>query len=46
MATSLCRSDWTSRKGAKPVHAEGLVNVVLVKKHDTWKITAFTFTQK
>ena len=34
------------KEGGKPVHADGLVNVVLVKKHDTWKIIAFTFTQK
>ena len=34
------------KEGGKPVHADGLVNVVLVKKLDAWKIIAFTFTQK
>lgn len=34
------------KEGGKPLHADGLVNVVLVKQHDTWKIIAFTFTQK
>jgi ketosteroid isomerase-like protein len=34
------------KEGGKPLHAEGLVNVVLAKQHDTWKIIAFTFTQK
>jgi len=34
------------KEGGKPVRADGLANVVLVKNHETWKISAFTFTQQ
>jgi hypothetical protein len=30
----------------KPLKANGLANVVLLKNRETWKITAFTFTQQ
>jgi hypothetical protein len=34
------------KEGGKPVRANGLANVVLVKNRETWKILAFTFTQQ
>jgi hypothetical protein len=34
------------KKGGKPVRTNGLVNVVLLKSRETWKISAFTFTQQ
>jgi hypothetical protein len=34
------------KEGGKPVRANGLANVVLLKNRDTWKISAFTFTQQ
>lgn len=34
------------KEGGKPMHANGLANVVLVKNRETWKISAFTFTQQ
>jgi hypothetical protein len=34
------------REGGKPLRANGLVNVVLLKNRETWKISAFTFTQQ
>ena len=32
------------KEGGKPVRANGLANVVLLKNRETWKISAFTFT--
>jgi len=34
------------KEGGKAVRAKGLANVVLLKNHETWKISAFTFTQQ
>jgi len=34
------------KERGKPVRANGLANVVLLKNHETWKILAFTFTQQ
>ena len=34
------------KEEGKPVRANGLANVVLLKHGDAWKITAFTFTQQ
>jgi ketosteroid isomerase-like protein len=34
------------KEGGKPLQAKGLANVVLLKNRDTWKISAFTFTQQ
>lgn len=34
------------KEGGKPVRANGLANVVLLKNRETWKISAFTFTQQ
>ena len=34
------------KEGGKPLRADGLANVVLLKNRDIWKISAFTFTQQ
>jgi hypothetical protein len=34
------------KEGGKPLRANGLANVVLLKNRETWKIPAFTFTQQ
>jgi hypothetical protein len=34
------------KEGGKPLRAAGLANVVLVRNRETWKISAFTFTQQ
>jgi hypothetical protein len=34
------------KESGKPLNYDGLVNVVLLKNRGTWKITAFTWTQK
>jgi hypothetical protein len=34
------------KEGGKRVRANGLANVVLLKNRETWKISAFTFTQQ
>jgi hypothetical protein len=34
------------KEGGKPLRAKGLANVVLLKNRETWKISAFTFTQQ
>ena len=34
------------KEGGKPLRANGLANVVLLKNRETWKISAFTFTQQ
>ena len=34
------------KEGGKTVRANGLANAVLLKNPDTWKISAFTFTQQ
>jgi hypothetical protein len=34
------------KEGGKPLRANGLANVVLLKNRETWKISAFTFTQR
>lgn len=34
------------KERGKPLRANGLANVVLLKNRETWKISAFTFTQQ
>lgn len=34
------------KEGGKPPRANGLANVILLKNRETWKISAFTFTQR
>jgi ketosteroid isomerase-like protein len=34
------------KEGGKPVRAKGVANVVLLKTGESWKISAFTFTQE
>jgi hypothetical protein len=34
------------KEAGKPLRAHGLANVVLLKNGETWKISAFTFTQQ
>lgn len=34
------------KEGGKPLRANGLANVVLLKNRETWKFSAFIFTQQ